>query len=258
MLLKLPNVRLLLDTPLRWPDKQVYSSLKPGLASACQGLSHVFGIGCLPHMAVSQVSLPFDRAQFSNYLGTRSLVLVGMMGVGKSSVGRRLAQALDLPFVDADKAIEEAANRTIVEIFDAYGEAHFRDGEKRVIQRLLTEGPQVLATGGGAFMSEETRREIAGNGISIWLSAELEILYNRVKRKPTRPLLQQPNPEKVLADLLEVRNPVYALADVTVTSRDVPHETVVSDILEALKHNMPGEPISQDPENGADQAGTTT
>lgn len=206
-------------------------------------------------MAVSQVLLPFDRDQFSEFLGTKSLVLVGMMGVGKSSVGRRLAQALDLPFVDADKEIEEAANRTIVEIFDTYGEEHFRDGEKRVIQRLLGEGPQVLATGGGAFMNEDTRGEIAKNGISIWLSAELEILFNRVRRKPTRPLLQQPNPEKVLADLLEVRNPIYALSDLTVTSRDVPHETVVSDILEALKDRMPDQESNPDTHNDPDQMG---
>lgn len=208
-------------------------------------------------MAVSQVSLPFDRDQFSEFLGTKSLVLVGMMGVGKSSVGRRLAQALDLPFVDADKEIEEAANRTIVEIFDTYGEQHFRDGEKRVIQRLLGEGPQVLATGGGAFMNEETRGEIAENGISIWLSAELEILFNRVRRKPTRPLLQQPNPEKVLADLLEVRNPIYALSDLTVTSRDVPHETVVSDILEALKGRMPDQDSNSGTNNDPDQMGAS-
>lgn len=217
---------------------------------------HVFDIGCLPVMAVSQVSVPFDRDQFSEYLGTKSLVLVGMMGVGKSSVGRRLAQALDLTFVDADKEIEEAANRTIVEIFDAYGEEHFRDGEKRVIQRLLADGPQVLATGGGAFMNEETRDEISEYGISIWLSAELEILYNRVRRKPTRPLLQQPNPEQVLADLLEVRNPVYALADLTVTSRDVPHEVVVNDILEALNQAMSGEPGNPVSQGDTDQTGT--
>lgn len=189
-------------------------------------------------MAISPLSLPFERENFAEFLGNKSLVLVGMMGVGKSSVGRRLAQTLDLPFVDADKEIEEAANRTIVEIFDAYGEEHFRDGEKRVIQRLLTEGPQVLATGGGAFMNEETREDISQNGISIWLRAELDIIVSRVRRKPTRPLLQKPNPEKIIADLLAERDPIYAHADLTVTSRDVPHETVVSDILEALQGVM--------------------
>ncbi len=185
-------------------------------------------------MADSEPKSPSDSADLKRFLGSRSLVLVGMMGVGKSSVGRRLAQALDLPFVDADKEIEEAANRSIVEIFETYGEAHFRDGEKRVIQRLLTEGPQVLATGGGAFMNEETRAEIADKGISIWLDAELSVLIGRVKRKPTRPLLQQANPEQVLADLLELRNPVYALSDINITSRDVPHEAVVQDILTGL------------------------
>lgn len=185
-------------------------------------------------MADSEPKYPSDSVDLKKFLGSRSLVLVGMMGVGKSSVGRRLAQALDLPFVDADKEIEEAANRSIVEIFETYGEAHFRDGEKRVIQRLLTEGPQVLATGGGAFMNEETRAEIAARGISIWLDAELSVLIGRVKRKPTRPLLQQANPEQVLADLLELRNPVYALSDINITSRDVPHEAVVQDILTGL------------------------
>ena len=138
-------------------------------------------------MAASLSQPPFDQAQLLRDLGTRSIVLVGMMGVGKSSVGRRLAQAMNLPFVDADKEIEEAANRSIVEIFEAYGEAHFRDGEKRVIQRLLADGPQVLATGGGAFMNAETRDEIAEKGISVWLRAELNVLIARVKRKPTRP-----------------------------------------------------------------------
>jgi shikimate kinase len=185
-------------------------------------------------MADSEPDTSVDSADLKKFLGSRSLVLVGMMGVGKSSVGRRLAQALDLPFVDADKEIEEAANRSIVEIFETYGEAHFRDGEKRVIQRLLTEGPQVLATGGGAFMNEETRAEIADKGISIWLDAELSVLIGRVRRKPTRPLLQQANPEQVLADLLELRNPVYALSDINITSRDVPHEAVVQDILTGL------------------------
>lgn len=189
-------------------------------------------------MAVSLPQTTLDRAQLKRFLRSKSLVLVGMMGVGKSSVGRRLANALDLRFVDADKKIEEAANRSIVEIFEAYGEAHFRDGEKRVIQRLLTEGPQVLATGGGAFMNDETRADIADNGISIWLNADLSVLIGRVKRKPTRPLLQHPNPEKVLADLLEARNPVYALSDITITSRDVPHEVVVNDILAALNVYM--------------------
>lgn len=185
-------------------------------------------------MAVSPPQFPLDQARLLRGLGSRSIVLVGMMGVGKSSVGRRLAQAMNLPFVDADKEIEEAANRSIVEIFEAYGEAHFRDGEKRVIQRLLADGPQVLATGGGAFMNAETRAEIAERGISVWLHAELKVLIARVKRKPTRPLLQKPNPEKILAELLAQRNPVYAQADITITSRDVPHEVVVEDILTAL------------------------
>lgn len=167
-------------------------------------------------------------------LGNRSIVMVGMMGCGKTAVGRRLATALDLKFVDADDEIEKAADMSISEIFTSLGEAHFRDGERRVIARLLSGGPQVLATGGGAFMNQETRDRVARQGISIWLRAELGILMRRVGRRENRPMLKTPDPEKRMRELLAVRNPVYALADVTIDSREVAHDLVVADILAKL------------------------
>lgn len=170
----------------------------------------------------------------SRQLGTRSLVLVGLMGAGKSTVGRRLAQALKLPFRDADHEIEAAAGMTIPEIFAIHGEEHFRDGERRVIARLLQEGPIVLATGGGAFMNEETRRRIAECGISLWLKADLDILMRRVRKRATRPLLQNPDPEGTMRRLMELRYPVYATADITIDSHDAPHDRVVSDAIKAL------------------------
>lgn len=171
-------------------------------------------------------------------LGNSSIVLVGIMGCGKSTVGRRLAQRLNIPFVDADAEIEQAANMTIAEIFAAHGEPYFRSGEERVIARLLKKGPQVLATGGGAFMSETTRNEIAEHGVSIWLKADLDVVMERVRKKTTRPLLQNPDPEGTMKALMDKRYPVYARADLTVHSRDVPHETVVEDIVETLKSRL--------------------
>ncbi len=168
-------------------------------------------------------------------LGQRSLVLVGLMGCGKSSVGRRLAARLDLPFTDADEAIEKAHRKSINEIFADYGEAYFRDGERRVIARLLGAGPQVLATGGGAFINPETRAAIKASAVSVWLKAELPILMRRVAKRDTRPLLKNSDPESVMRSLMDVRYPIYAEADVTVESRDVPHEVIVSEILAALK-----------------------
>jgi shikimate kinase len=167
-------------------------------------------------------------------LGTRSIVLVGMMGAGKSSVGRRLAARLGLPFSDADTEIERAAGMSIPEIFAARGEAEFRDGEKRVIARLLAEGPRILATGGGAYMNAETRARIAQFGLALWLKADFDVLMRRVRKRSNRPLLQNPDPEGTLKRLMAERDPVYALADLTVHSRDVPHETVVNEIVSAL------------------------
>jgi shikimate kinase len=167
-------------------------------------------------------------------LGTRSVVLVGMMGAGKSSIGRRLAQVLDIPFVDADTEIEKAAGMTIPEIFDSHGEAYFRAGEARVIARLLDGGPHVLATGGGAYMNEQTRALVHSRGLSVWLKAELDILLKRVRRRADRPLLKNGDPAVTLEKLIVERYPIYALADVTVMSRDVPHETIVAEIVTAL------------------------
>jgi len=170
----------------------------------------------------------------SRQLGTRSIVLVGLMGAGKSTVGRRLAQTLKLPFRDADHEIEAAAGMTIPDIFAIHGEEHFRDGERRVIARLLQEGPMVLATGGGAFMNEETRHNIAEHGISVWLKADLDVLMRRVRKRDTRPLLRNPDPEGTMRRLMEIRHPVYALADLTIDSHEAPHDRVVVDIVKAL------------------------
>ena len=170
----------------------------------------------------------------SRRLGARSLVLVGLMGAGKSTVGRRLAQTLKLPFRDADHEIEAAAGMTIPEIFAIHGEDHFRDGERRVIARLLQEGPIVLATGGGAFMNHETRLRIAEHGISLWLKADLDVLMRRVRKRTTRPLLQNPDPEGTMRRLMDLRYPVYATADLTIDSHEAPHDRVVADIVRAL------------------------
>lgn len=168
------------------------------------------------------------------HLGKRSLVLVGLMGAGKSAIGRRLSAALELPFVDADTEIERAAGETISEIFARHGEAYFRDGERKVIARLLEQGPQVLATGGGAFMNQETREKIAANGISIWLKAELAVLLARVGRRDGRPLMRNADPKAVMERLMAERYPIYAEADLTVQSRDEPHDVVVAELLRAL------------------------
>jgi shikimate kinase len=166
-------------------------------------------------------------------LGKRSIVLVGMPGSGKSAVGRRLAARLDLPFADADEEIERAAGKPITDIFKDHGEAHFRDGERKVIARLLRSGPQVLATGGGAFMVAETQEHIRSWGISVWLKAELPLLLRRVLKRNNRPLLEK-DPEGVMRELMETRYPVYATADITVESHDLPHEAVVTEIVAEL------------------------
>jgi shikimate kinase len=172
-------------------------------------------------------------------LQRRSVVLVGMMGVGKSSIGRRLAARLATPFVDADTEIEKAAGMSIPDIFSRHGEPDFRSGEARVIARLLDAGPQVLATGGGAFMNEATRAAIKAKGVSIWLSAEFDVLMRRItKRKNDRPMLQTDDPAETLRQLLKVREPVYALADLTVQSQEIPHESIVGEIIAALAAHL--------------------
>ena len=173
-------------------------------------------------------------ARIARLLGGRTIVMVGMMGAGKSSIGRRLAARLGLPFVDADTEIEQAANATIPEIFETHGEAYFRDGERRVIQRLLDGTPKVLATGGGAFINAETREAIRAAGVSVWLKADRDLILQRVRRRSNRPLLKTPNPEATVDRLLAERDPIYAEADIHVQSRDVAHEVVIADMLSAL------------------------
>ena len=165
----------------------------------------------------------------------RSIVLVGLMGAGKTTVGRRIAQKLGLPFVDADHEIEAAAGETIPEIFERRGEAAFREGERRVIARLLEDGPQVLATGGGAFMDPTTRANIAARGVSIWLRADLDVLMRRVSRRNNRPLLKQGDPRATMERLINERYPVYAEADITIESVEGPHEIVVDDVIARLE-----------------------
>ena len=176
-----------------------------------------------------------DMTDLRSALGQRAIVLVGMMGSGKSSVGRRLAGRLGLPFVDADTEIETAAHMTIPEIFAQRGEAEFREGERRVIARVLTtRAPLVLATGGGAFMNPETRERVKELGIAVWLKAEPDVLMRRVRKRSNRPLLQTADPEATLRRMLAEREPVYALADITILSSDEPHEVVVGETIAAL------------------------
>jgi shikimate kinase len=167
-------------------------------------------------------------------LGSRSIVLVGMPGCGKSAIGRRLAPRLELPFVDVDEEIERAAGKTIKEIFADHGEPYFRDGERRVIARLLASGPQVLATGGGALLAEETRANVRRQGISIWVRADVPILVRRIMKRSNRPLFEGREPERVVKELMEARNPIYATADIVVESRDVPHDVIVEEIVAVL------------------------
>ena len=191
----------------------------------------------MPHGAAHDVASRPEAAIVAA-LGPRSVVLVGMMGAGKSSIGRRLALRLGIPFVDADVEIEKAAGMTISDIFAVRGETEFRTGEARVILRLLESGPQVLATGGGAFTNPDTRSAIGAKGISIWLKAEFDVLMKRIRRRHDRPLLKTDDPGATLRKLIEERDPVYALADLTVQSREVMHEKIVDEIVGALAGRM--------------------
>jgi shikimate kinase len=192
----------------------------------------------LPLAQLSKDAREQRLARIRQSLGTRSIVLIGLMGAGKTAVGRRLANSLDLPFIDADSEIEEAAGQSITEIFAEHDEAYFRDGERKVIARLLEDGPQVLATGGGAYMNPQTRATIKARGISIWLKADLRVLLKRVQRRDHRPLLTAGDPETVMKKLMTERNPVYAEADITVESRDVPHDVIVGAVIDALAAQM--------------------
>jgi len=178
-------------------------------------------------------SLTLD-AEITAALGKRCVVLIGMMGAGKSTIGRRVAARLRLPFLDADTEIEAAAGMSIPDIFEAHGEPHFRDGEARVIARLLEGGPAVIATGGGAFMREETRNRVRDKAVSIWLKADADVIMKRVRRRSDRPLLQNADPEGTVSRLLGEREPVYGTADLIILSRDVPHDRIVDECIEAL------------------------
>jgi shikimate kinase len=183
-------------------------------------------------MAKRSTNKDLDAAR--RYVAQRPIVLVGLMGAGKTSIGRRLADKMGLGFVDADHEIEAAAGQSIPDIFAQHGEAYFREGERRVIARLMENGAQVLATGGGAFMNEETRAKIKAEAVSVWLKAELSLLMKRVAKRNDRPLLKADDPEAVMRQLMEARYPIYAQADVTVESRDVQHQQMVGDVIRAL------------------------
>ncbi|NRA87737.1 MAG: shikimate kinase [Rhizobiales bacterium] len=166
-----------------------------------------------------------------DYLGNSSIVLIGLMGAGKTTLGRRLAKHLSLPFKDADQEIETAAGMSVSEFFSNFGEAKFREGEEKVIGRLLDNGPQILATGGGAFMREATRNNIRQKGISVWLRGDLDVLMKRISLRQTRPLLQVDNPEQVMQKLIDERYPIYAAANITIDTIDAPHNVMIENLL---------------------------
>ena len=183
---------------------------------------------------MQQIPLKKLDQKVKNVLSTKSLILVGLMGAGKSAIGRRVASRLQMKFLDADTEIELAAGQSISDIFAEHGEAYFRDREEKIIERLLMDGPLILATGGGAFMSEVTRQNIKTHGISVWLRAELDVLMERVGRRDHRPLLRTEDPRAVMQKLIDERYPIYSQSDITVESRDVAHEVIVQEILKAI------------------------
>jgi shikimate kinase len=195
----------------------------------------------MPETASSAGAGASQEADITAALGARSVVLVGMMGAGKSTIGRRLSARLRLPFLDADIEIEAAAGMSIPDIFETHGEPHFRDGEARVIARLLDNGPGIIATGGGAFLREQTRSRIRDKAVSIWLKADADIILRRVKRRADRPLLQTADPAATIGRLIEEREPFYRHADLTIWSRDVPHEKIVDECIEALHARLCGD-----------------
>lgn len=186
------------------------------------------------------------HAGLKDRLGRRSIVFVGLMGAGKTAIGRKLAQALGLNFVDSDHEIETVSRMTIPELFERYGEPEFRALEERVVSRLVKDGPQVVSTGGGAFMNAHTRDAIAQDGISIWLKADLDTLMSRVAKKPNRPLLKAPDPRAVMERLMAERYPVYGLADIVVTTRDVRREEITAEVIDALSAWLDREGIGKE------------
>jgi shikimate kinase len=195
----------------------------------------------MPETASSAGTGASQEADITTALGARSVVLVGMMGAGKSTIGRRLSARLRLPFLDADIEIETAAGMSIPDIFETHGEPHFRDGEARVIARLLDNGPSIIATGGGAFVREQTRSRIRDKAVSIWLKADAEIVLRRVRRRADRPLLQTADPAATIERLIREREPFYQQADLTIWSRDVPHEKIVDECIDALYARLRGD-----------------
>ncbi|MBE7184831.1 MAG: shikimate kinase [Methylobacterium mesophilicum] len=189
-------------------------------------------------MSQETVDLPRSTTDLVSALGRRSVVFVGLMGAGKTAIGRRVAHMLDLPFLDSDHEIESAARLSVPELFELYGEPEFRALETRVIGRLLENGPQVLSTGGGAFMNEQTRRAIAASGVSVWLKAEIDVLLDRVGRKNNRPLLKTGNPRDILLRLMDQRYPTYALADLTVHTRDEKKDVIAAEVIAALDSRL--------------------
>lgn len=184
-------------------------------------------------------------------LGSRSIVFVGLMGAGKTAIGRKVAAMLDLPFVDSDHEIESVSRMTIPDLFERYGEAEFRALEQRVIARVLEGGPQILSTGGGAFMNGQTRDAIAEHGLSVWLKADVDTLLDRVSKKQNRPLLKTADPRAVLEKLMVERYPVYALADVTVLTRDERKEVIAGEVIDALNRHLAGGEAAQRSFGGA-------
>lgn len=175
-----------------------------------------------------------SHAALLGSLGNRSIVFVGLMGAGKTAIGRKVATMLGLPFIDSDQEIESVSRMSVPELFERYGETEFRALEQRVILRVLEHGPQVLSTGGGAFMNAQTREAIAGHGVSVWLKAEIDLLMERVSKKQNRPLLKSADPRAVLERLMAERYPVYATANVTVSTRDDRKEVIAAEVVNAL------------------------
>ncbi|WP_028034777.1 shikimate kinase [Chelativorans sp. J32] len=175
-----------------------------------------------------------DTSAVLKQLGRRNIVFVGLMGAGKTVVGRKVAGMLGLPFVDSDHEIETVSRMTIPELFANYGEAEFRALERRVIARLLRDGPRVLSTGGGAFMSEQTRRAVTRQAVSVWLKADLDTLMQRVAKRQNRPLLNSGDPRAVMQGLMDIRYPIYGQADITIRTRDEPKEVIASEVVEGL------------------------
>ena len=194
---------------------------------------------------MTETGIADGTTELRQRLGSRSIVFVGLMGAGKTAIGRRVAASLSLPFVDSDQEIENVSRMTIAELFDRYGEAEFRSLEQRVILRILDGGPQVLSTGGGAFINAQTRAAIEARGLSVWLRAEIDTLMERVSKKQNRPLLKTADPRGTLERLMSERHPVYALADLTVATRDEHKEVIAAEVVDALAHHLEARPAGE-------------